>query len=111
MFPKGGMGKLMKQAQEMQDKMQKAQGELVNIEAEGQAGGGMVSVKVNGNKEALSVSIDEEVMAEDKEMVEDLILAAFNQAIIEHKKEGGMKIKIDHELLQNGSSKVYAKLV
>ena len=81
MFPKGGMGKLMKQAQEMQDIMQKAQGELVNIEAEGQAGGGMVSVKVNGNKEALSVSIDEEVMTEDKEMVEDLILAAFNQAL------------------------------
>ena len=57
MFPKGGMGKLMKQAQEMQDKMAKAQGELIDIEADGQAGGGMVSAVVNGNKEIISVSI------------------------------------------------------
>ena len=81
MFAKGGMGKLMKQAQEMQDKMQKAQGELVDIEAEGQAGGGMVTVVVNGNKEALSINIEQEVISEDKEMLEDLILAAFNQAL------------------------------
>jgi len=81
MFPKGGMGKLMKQAQEMQNKMAEAQGELVNIEADGQSGGGMVSAVVNGNKEILSVSIDDEVINDDKEILEDLVVAAVNQAL------------------------------
>ena len=81
MFPKGGMGKLMKQAQEMQAKMSKAQEELSSIISDGQAGGGMVKVVVNGNKEIVSVNIDEEVMKEEKEMLEDLIVAAINQAL------------------------------
>ena len=59
MFPKGGMGKLMKQAQEMQAKMAKAQEELGNIEAEGQSGGGMITALVNGKKELLSLKIVE----------------------------------------------------
>ena len=50
MFPKGGMGKLMKQAQEMQSKMAKAQEELADIEVEGQSGGGMITALVNGKK-------------------------------------------------------------
>ncbi len=81
MFPKGGMGKLMKQAQEMQDKMAKAQGELIDIEADGQAGGGMVSAVVNGNKEIISVSINDEVINDEKEILEDLVVAAINQAL------------------------------
>ena len=81
MFPKGGMGKLMKQAQDMQAKMAKVQDELNDLEVEGQAGGGMVTAVVNGKKELLSVSLENEVMAEDKEMVEDLVVAAVNQAL------------------------------
>ena len=81
MFPKGGMGKLMKQAQEMQEKMSKVQEELNKIEVEGQSGGGMIKATVNGKKELLSLKIEDEIMNEDKEMIEDLIIAAVNQAI------------------------------
>jgi len=81
MIPKGGMGKLMKQAQDMQAKMAKVQDELNDLEVEGQAGGGMVTAVVNGKKELLSVSLENEVMEEDKEMVEDLVVAAVNQAL------------------------------
>ena len=81
MFPKGGMGKLMKQAQEMQSKMAKAQEELGDIEVEGQSGGGMITALVNGKKELLSLKIEDEILDEDKEMVEDLVVSAVNQAI------------------------------
>ncbi len=81
MFPKGGMGKLMKQAQEMQEKMSKVQEELNKMEVEGQSGGGMIKATVNGKKELLSLKIEDEIMNEDKEMIEDLIIAAVNQAI------------------------------
>ena len=81
MFPKGGMGKLMKQAQEMQSKMAKAQEELGDIEVEGQSGGGMITALVNGKKELLSLNIEDEILEEDKEMIEDLVVAAVNQAI------------------------------
>ena len=81
MFPKGGMGKLMKQAQEMQSKMEKAQEELGDIEVEGQSGGGMITALVNGKKELLSLKIEDEILEEDKEMIEDLVVAAVNQAI------------------------------
>ena len=81
MFPKGGMGKLMKQAQEMQSKMAKAQEEIGDIEVEGQSGGGMITALVNGKKELLSLKIEDEILEEDKEMIEDLVVAAVNQAI------------------------------
>ena len=61
--------------------MEKAQEELNAIEIEGQAGGGMVSVKVNGHKELISLDIDPEILKEDKEMIEDMILAAVNQGL------------------------------
>ena len=81
MFPKDGMGILMKQAQEMQSKMAKAQEELGDIEVEGQSGGGMITALVNGKKELLSLNIEDEILEEDKEMIEDLVVAALNQAI------------------------------
>ena len=81
MFPKGGMGKLMKQAQEMQAKMAKAQSELIDMRVDGQAGGGMVNVVVNGKKNLISLKIDPEVLGEDQEMVEDLILSAVNHGL------------------------------
>ena len=62
MLPKGGMSKMIKKAQELQSQMEKAQGELNLIEIEGQAGGGMVTAKVNGHKELISLEIDPEIL-------------------------------------------------
>jgi len=77
----GNIGKLMKQAQQMQAKMQKLQEELAQKEVEGTSGGGMVTVKMNGQQEVLSVRIEADVFNDgDKEMLEDLIVAAFNEA-------------------------------
>ncbi len=81
MLPKGGINKMIKKAQEMQSQMEKAQAELNSIEIEGQSGGGMVTVMVNGHKELVSLNIDPEILTEDKEMIEDLILAAVNQGL------------------------------
>ena len=81
MIPKGGMKNILKKAQELQNQMEKAQGELNEIEVEGQSGGGMITAKVNGHKELVNLNIDPDIMDEDKEMIEDLIVAAVNQAI------------------------------
>ena len=81
MLPKGGINKMIKKAQEMQSQMEKAQAELNSIEIGGQAGGGMVSVTVNGHKELVALNIDPEILNEDKEMIEDMILAAVNQGL------------------------------
>ncbi len=78
---KGGIGGMMKQAQKMQEDMQKAQQEIANMEVEGQAGGGMVSVVMNGRHELRSVNIDESLMKDDKDMIEDLVAAAVNDAV------------------------------
>lgn len=82
---RGGIGNLMKQAQKMQEEMQKAQEELAAMEVTGQAGGGMVSVVMTGRHEVRRVSIDESVY-DDREMVEDLVAAACNDAVqkLEH---------------------------
>ena len=77
---KGGMGNLMKQAQEMQEKMQKLQEEAANQTVTGEAGAGMVKVTMNGRHDVSEVSIDDSLMSEDKEMLEDLLVAAFNDA-------------------------------
>ena len=81
MLPKGGMSKMIKKAQELQSQMEKAQEELNSIQIEGQAGGGMVTAKVNGHKELISLDIEPEILKEDKEMIEDMILSAVNQAL------------------------------
>ncbi len=78
---KGGMANLMKQAQKMQQKMAEAQEKLGEVTVEGSSGGGMVTVKANGKQEVLSVKIEEEVMDDDVEILEDLIVAAVNQAL------------------------------
>ena len=77
---KGGLGGLMKQAQKMQEDMQKAQAEIANMEVTGQAGGGIVSVVMTGRHDLRRVEIDDSVM-DDKEMLEDLIAAAVNDAV------------------------------
>jgi nucleoid-associated protein EbfC len=82
---RGGMGnmqKMMKQMQKMQKEMQKAQEELAQKTVEGTAGGGMVTVIANGHKEILEVKIKEEVVdPEDIEMLQDLVMAATNDAL------------------------------
>lgn len=77
---KGGMGNLMKQAQKMQEDMQKAQEEIANMEIEGQSGGGLVKVLMNGHHELRRVSIDDSLVGDDKDMLEDLVAAAVNDA-------------------------------
>jgi len=75
-----GLSQLMRQAQEMQANMQKAQNELAAIEVEGVAGGGMVKVIVTCKHEVRRVAIEDTVLRDDKEMLEDLIAAALNDA-------------------------------
>jgi len=82
---KGGLGDMMKKAQEMQENMQKAQAELAKKEVIGEAGGGMVSVVMRGTHEVNRVTIDPSLVGEDVEMLEDLIAAAVNDAV--HKVE------------------------
>lgn len=79
MFNKGGIANLMKQAQQMQENMQKAQEQLGTIEVEGQSGAGMVKVTMTCKHDIKRVNIDASVM-DDKEMLEDLIAAAVNDA-------------------------------
>lgn len=88
---KGGIGGLMKQAQKMQEDMQKSQAELANMEVNGVAGGGMVSVVMTGRHDIRRVSIDDSVM-DDKEMLEDLIAAAVNDAVRQVEKESKSKM-------------------
>jgi len=77
---KGGIGNLMKQAQKMQADMQKAQEELARQETTGESGGGMVKITMNGRHEVRRVEIDDALIGDDKEMLEDLIAAACNDA-------------------------------
>ncbi|MDH5407771.1 MAG: YbaB/EbfC family nucleoid-associated protein [Gammaproteobacteria bacterium] len=84
---KGGLGNMMKQAQKMQANMQKAQEEIANMEVTGQAGGGMVSVVMTGRHDVKRVSIDDSVFEDDKEMLEDLLAAAVNDAVRQVEKE------------------------
>lgn len=89
---KGGLGNIMKQAQQMQANMQKAQEELANVEVTGQAGGGMVSVVMTCRNEVRRVNIDDSLLGDDKEMLEDLIAAAMNDAV--HKAEATTQEKM-----------------
>jgi len=77
---KGGIGNLMKQAQLMQENMKKLQEQLAVTEIEGQAGSGLVKVVMTGRHEVKRVTIDPKLLADDKEILEDLITAAFNDA-------------------------------
>lgn len=77
---KGGLGNMMKQAQKMQEEMQKAQQQLANEEVTGESGGGMVKVTMNGKHEVRQVQIDDTLVGDDKDMLEDLVAAAFNDA-------------------------------
>jgi DNA-binding YbaB/EbfC family protein len=77
---RGNIAQLMQQAQKMQENMQRAQEELASLEVTGNAGGGMVGVTITGRMECRKVRIDPSVMG-DPDMVEDLVTAAFNDAV------------------------------
>ncbi len=76
-----GLGDLMKQAQQMQEKMQQAQSEVANVEVLGEAGAGMVKITMTGKHDVKSVQIDPALLQEDKEILEDMIAASVNDAV------------------------------
>ena len=78
---KGNMSKMLKQAQEMQKRMETVQNELGDIVIDADSGGGMINVKINGNLEIQELNIQDEVLKEDKEMIEDLVISAVNKGI------------------------------
>ena len=78
---KGGIGNLMKQAQQMQENMRRVQEELAAIEVEGQSGAGLVKVKMTCKFAVKRVSVDPSLLGEDKDMLEDLVAAAFNDGV------------------------------
>ena len=105
MFNKGNMTGMLKQAQEMQKKIEHVQSELEDLIVETDAGGGMVQVSCNGKQEILELTIDSEAMKEEKELLEDLIISAVNKVLAKSQEEsqsrmnavtgnmfGGMKI-------------------
>jgi DNA-binding YbaB/EbfC family protein len=76
-----GLNDIMKQAQQMQEQMQKAQAELARQEVQGESGAGLVKVVMNGRHDVKSVNIDSSLLTEDKEILEDLVAAAVNDAV------------------------------
>ena len=78
---KGGLAGMMKQAQAMQENMKKAQDQLALIEVEGQSGAGLVKVIMSCKYDVKRVTIDPSLLGEDKDMLEDLVAAAFNNAV------------------------------
>ncbi len=90
---KGGMGNIMKQAQEMQEKMQRVQEEVAKAEVHGEAGAGMVKITMNGRHDVSDVTIDPSVLEEDQELLEDLLAAAVNDAV--RKVDANSKAKME----------------
>ncbi len=82
---RGGLGNLMKQAQKMQENLKRAQEEIALMEVGGESGGGLVKVVINGRHEVRRVTIDPSLLSDDKDMLEDLVAAAMNDAV--HKLE------------------------
>ncbi len=78
---KGDLGQLMQQAQKMQEQMQKAQEELASLEVTGEAGGGLVRLTMTGKHEVRRIQIDDTLLGEDRDMLEDVLAAAFNDAL------------------------------
>jgi len=78
---KNQLGQLMKQAQQMQEQMQEAQAALADLEVRGEAGGGMVKLKMTCRHEVRGIDIDEALLGEDRDMLEDVLVAAFNDAL------------------------------
>jgi DNA-binding YbaB/EbfC family protein len=78
---KNALGNIMQQAQKMQEDLKKAQEELALMQVQGQSGGGLVTIIMTGKREARKVTIDDSLLGEDKDMLEDLVAAAINDAV------------------------------
>jgi nucleoid-associated protein EbfC len=78
---KNALGNIMQQAQKMQEDVKKAQAEIEALEVTGESGGGLVTILMNGKREARKVSIDPSLVGDDKDMLEDLVAAAINDAV------------------------------
>lgn len=78
---KNVLGNIMQQAQKMQEDVQKAQEELGNMEVQGESGGGLVKILMTGKREVRKLSIDDSLVGDDKDMLEDLVAAAINDAV------------------------------
>ena len=85
---KNSLGNIMQQAQKMQEDLKKAQEELAMMQVLGESGGGLVTIVMTGKREARKVTIDDSLLGEDKDMLEDLVAAAINDAV---NKVGKMK--------------------
>lgn len=105
MFNKGNMSNMLKQAQQVQKQIEDVQNELDDLNINGESGGGMVKATVNGKMELLNLDLQNEIFEEDKDLIEDLIISAINNAMIKAQEEsqsrmnavtggmlGGMKI-------------------
>lgn len=90
---KGGMGNIMRQAQKMQENVQKVQDEIASLEVEGQSGAGLVKITMTGRHDVKRVQIDDSLFGDDKEILEDLIAAAVNDAV--RNIESTQKSKMD----------------
>ena len=97
---KENLDSLMKEAQKMQEKMQSAQQELVDLVVTGEAGAGLVKVDMNGRHNVIKVNLADSLMEEDKEMIEDLVAAAVNDAVAKIEEESRSKISKLTEGLQ-----------
>ncbi len=78
---KNALGNIMQQAQKMQEDLKKAQDELANMQVMGESGGGLVTILMTGKREARKVTIDPSLLGDDKDMLEDLVAAAINDAV------------------------------
>lgn len=78
---KNALGNIMQQAQKMQEDLKKAQEELAALEIQGESGGGLVKIVMTGKREVRKVSIDDSLVGDDRDMLEDLVAAAFNDAV------------------------------
>lgn len=87
-----GLGDIMKQAQAMQESMKKMQEDLANMEVQGEAGAGLVKVTMTGRHDVRKVDIDSSLLQEDKEMLEDLLAAAVNNAVRKVEEESKNKL-------------------
>ena len=87
MFNKGNMSKMLKQAQQVQKQMENVQNELEDLKITGESGGGLVNTTVNGKMEILNLNLKDEILKEEKDLIEDLIISAVNNALTKAQDE------------------------
>ena len=87
MFNKGNMSKMLKQAQQVQKQMENVQNELGDLKITGESGGGLVNATVNGKMEILNLNLQDEILNEEKDLIEDLIISAVNNALTKAQDE------------------------